>query len=312
MSPFSRAREATSPVVGGGGEGGEEISGAELAGLEVEAGGQEALEVDETSDDGLGAPEEVSPETPQTLLYSTYKIKHGDILGRIANDKALKQSTLISVNKIVNTRALRDYGPQSILRIPNQDGILHTVARGESLSSIAEKYKEYNVTVSAIRTVNELFSDTIQPGEELFIPGAELDGLKLQEINGDVFLWPVASHRITSRFGMRISPITGRRSFHTGIDIGAPSGTPIRSAMPGRVTYAGYNRVLGNHVMIKHHSGYATVYGHMSKIKTRVGSYVAQGQVIGLVGSTGESTGPHLHYTVYKNGKMVNPQLLTH
>ena len=85
-------------------------------------------------------------------------------------------------------------------------------------------------------------------------------------------------------------------------------GTPIYPAMDGKVTTAGYNATYGNYVIITHHSGYKTLYGHMSKITCAKGNFVyAQKTQIGLVGSTGLSTGPHLHFTVYKNGNTINP-----
>ena len=80
--------------------------------------------------------------------------------------------------------------------------------------------------------------------------------------------------------------------------------------MSGTVAKAGWSNVFGNYVIIKHIDGYQTLYGHLSKIKTKKGAFVSQGELIGLVGSTGYSTGPHLHFTVYKNGKLVNPSTL--
>jgi murein DD-endopeptidase MepM/ murein hydrolase activator NlpD len=87
-------------------------------------------------------------------------------------------------------------------------------------------------------------------------------------------------------------------------------GTPIKAAMSGRVSSTGYNDATGNFVVISHHSGYRTLYGHMSVIRVKSGAYVKTGERIGDVGSTGLSTGPHLHFTVYKNGVTVNPRAL--
>jgi murein DD-endopeptidase MepM/ murein hydrolase activator NlpD len=194
-----------------------------------------------------------------------------------------------------------------MLKIPNQDGILHPVRSGETLQSIANRY---NADQEAIKIANELFSDKIAIGKDLFIPGARMDRIRLQEINGDLFIWPVHG-AITSSFGNRRNPFDRSRwEFHNGIDIRARTGTPIRAAMAGRVSSVGFNSVLGNYVIINHHSGYRTLYAHMSVVRTRVGAPVAQGERIGDVGSTGRSTGPHLHFTVYKNGRYVNPRIL--
>ena len=89
-----------------------------------------------------------------------------------------------------------------------------------------------------------------------------------------------------------------------------PMGTLIYAALPGKVTSTGYNATSGNYVIIAHHSGYKTLYGHMSAILCHSGQYVTQDSRIGKVGSTGLSTGPHLHFTVFKNGKQVNPENL--
>ncbi|OPZ88138.1 MAG: Murein hydrolase activator EnvC precursor [bacterium ADurb.Bin429] len=113
--------------------------------------------------------------------------------------------------------------------------------------------------------------------------------------------------RVGSRFGMRYHPILKRKRMHTGVDIGAPSGTPIHAAGAGEVIYAGWRGGYGNTVMIDHGRGRVTLYAHMSSIGVRVGRVVSRGQTIGRVGSTGLSTGPHLHYELRINGTPVNP-----
>ena len=121
------------------------------------------------------------------------------------------------------------------------------------------------------------------------------------------FIWPSYTHVITSYFGMRDHPVTHRYTLHNGIDIGAYYGTAIWAAASGTVTAAGWNDGYGYYVTINHGNGYTTLYGHMSQIAASAGDYVTAGQTIGYVGSTGWSTAPHLHFTVYKNGVAVNP-----
>jgi murein DD-endopeptidase MepM/ murein hydrolase activator NlpD len=239
---------------------------------------------------------------PRILLYDTYSIQRNDYIGSLAEKFGLNEDTLISLNDIKNARLIQI---GQVLRIPNQDGILYTIKNGDTLDTIADKYKSDAI---AIRFVNELFADEALPGTSVFIPGGRLDWMERQEINGDLFIWPVTSRRITSPYGYREWPFGGGRQFHTGIDIGAGTGTPVRAAMSGRVSSAGWDRVLGNHIVISHHSGYRTLYGHLSVIRVRSGAYVGTGERIGDVGSTGVSTGPHLHFTVYKNGALVNPR----
>ena len=118
--------------------------------------------------------------------------------------------------------------------------------------------------------------------------------------------WPVAGP-VVSGFGPRIDPILGVERFHAGIDISASEGTPIHAAAAGTVTRAGGEGDCGYAVTLEHASGLRTHYCHMSQVLVEVGQLVAGGEVVGLVGSTGRSTGPHLHFEVYVNGTLVDP-----
>ena len=123
------------------------------------------------------------------------------------------------------------------------------------------------------------------------------------------FLWPVASYvYVSSRFGLRVHPITGEKKSHTGIDIASNQGTAVYASDGGTVTLAGWNGGYGNCIMIDHGNGYVTLYGHLSSISVSQGQTVSQGTTIGAVGSTGNSTGPHLHFEVLKNGTRIDPE----
>ena len=238
------------------------------------------------------------------LTFTSYTMQRGDIIGNIAMHTGLNEDTLVSVNNVRNTRSMQI---GQVLKIPNQDGIYYTVKQGDTLGGIAERYK---TTASEISIVNELFSDKLAVNANLFIPGARMDWVNRQEINGDLFIWPT-SGRISSGYGYRIAPFGRTRQFHSGIDIAAPTGTPVRAAMSGRVIQVGTNDpVWGHFIVVSHHSGYRTFYSHLSRIRTRAGAYVATGERIGDIGSTGLSTGPHLHFSVFKNGVSVNPTSL--
>ena len=114
--------------------------------------------------------------------------------------------------------------------------------------------------------------------------------------------------RLASFFGTRIDPLYKTPKFHSGLDFSAPQGTPVYATANGRVTTAGnLGNGFGNHVLISHGFGYETLYGHMYRIKTKIGQMVKRGQVIGWVGTTGKSTGPHLHYEVHKSGRTLDP-----
>jgi murein DD-endopeptidase MepM/ murein hydrolase activator NlpD len=125
------------------------------------------------------------------------------------------------------------------------------------------------------------------------------------------FRMPVAG-RMTSPFGYRVHPILGYRKLHTGIDFGAAHGSPIVASAPGQVASAGWDGGYGRAVRINHGGGVLTLYGHMSRLAVSPGQSVAAGQVIGYVGSTGMSTGPHLHYEVHRNGQRINPASFSH
>ena len=118
---------------------------------------------------------------------------------------------------------------------------------------------------------------------------------------------PLANPVITSSFGYRIHPIYGDRRLHAGIDLRATSGTPIYAAAPGEVVYAGWRGGYGNCVIIDHGGGVATLYAHQSSMAVAEGEEVSRGDVIGAVGSTGFSTGPHLHFEVRVDGVPVDP-----
>lgn len=122
--------------------------------------------------------------------------------------------------------------------------------------------------------------------------------------------WPVDGGYVSSEFGGRANPFDGSGDYHPGIDIAEDYGAPIYASASGYVQRAGWYGGYGNYVNISHDYGYSTAYGHMSSIKVNAGDYVEKGQVIGYVGSTGYSTGPHLHFEVLLYGEQVNPRKL--
>lgn len=136
------------------------------------------------------------------------------------------------------------------------------------------------------------------------VPGTGPGGVGLRL--GVAFLWPVRGP-VVSGFGMRLHPILRIRRMHNGVDIAARWGSPIRAAGPGNVVYTGWFGGFGKMVLIDHGSGVSTLYAHMSRILVRPGQRVASGEVIGRVGSTGLSTGPHLHFEIRVNGRPVDP-----
>lgn len=112
---------------------------------------------------------------------------------------------------------------------------------------------------------------------------------------------------VSSRFGMRKDPFSGQARFHRGVDLAAPEGTKVVAALPGRVVFAGYQSGYGNTVVIQHDKGLQTRYGHLKDINVKAGDSVTSENMVGTVGSTGRSTGPHLHFEVIRQGNQVDP-----
>ena len=239
----------------------------------------------------------------ESVTFQTYTVRAGDSISTISRKFGLSNiSTLIAVNDISNVRTLRS-GQK--LRIPSVDGLVYKVQAGDTLNSLSVKY---HVSVEEILDANDLSTETLSTGTELFIPGAKMDSTELKKAMGELFSYPIlASWRLTSKFGPRKDPFTGVASNHTGIDMACPTGTPIRAAMSGIVAYVGWSNIFGNYIIINHGNGYQSLYGHMSQTIAKKGQAVDHNTKIGLVGSTGYSTGPHLHFTIYKNGNLVDP-----
>ena len=237
------------------------------------------------------------------IRYGWHTMKKGEKIATVCANNNITLSTLLAANPTIIDVTEVPAGMK--VKIPSMNGIIYTVSSGDSLSRIAKKY---NVSQVDIEDVNNLVSANLEKGQQLFIPGAKLSESVIEKAMGEKFISPLkAKWYATSAYGSRIDPISKVRKNHTGVDMACPTGTPIYAAMSGTVSTSGWSNVYGYYVIIKHKDNYQTLYGHMSKIIAQKGAKVSQGEKIGLVGSTGYSTGPHLHFTVYKNGALVNP-----
>lgn len=143
-----------------------------------------------------------------------------------------------------------------------------------------------------------------------FLPPFTFDAGEYQEqaqsLMQEEYIIPAVG-RQTSPFGWRIHPVTGGRKLHEGLDLANDEGTPIHAAKSGIVTYAGFKKISGNNIVIRHFDGQETAYFHMSKLKVKEGDFVSQADVIGKMGTTGRSTGSHLHFIIMINGVKVDP-----
>jgi len=187
-------------------------------------------------------------------------------------------------------------------------GVYHRVEPGQTLYRIGQAY---GVDPGEIARVNGIADPTqISVGTCLWVPGASqslsveptLTGLRRGQT-----CWPVHG-RITSKFGMRVHPVSGKRRKHQGLDIAAPIGTPVRVAERGRVRFAGWSEGYGNLLIIDHGRGFETRYGHNSELAVRAREFVYKGQVVARSGSTGVSTGPHVHFEVRISDRPVDPR----
>jgi murein DD-endopeptidase MepM/ murein hydrolase activator NlpD len=262
---------------------------ASYAGLYTQESGNSA------GDDG-----EIPLDMTETFTWKEYRVKKGDTLSEIAKVQELSLGTLIACNSITNARRLRE---GEVLRIPNMDGIPYTVKAGDSLSGISASS---GVPLAVILDVNDLESDVINPGAGLFLPGVRMPQEDIRLALGESFIYPLRGI-LSSSYGWRIDPISKVERFHSAIDLAAPLGTPVKAAMDGKVSRVAVNSVYGIYIIITHPGGYQSLYAHLSAALIKQGASVIQGSKIGEVGSTGYSTGPHLHFGVFKNNKAINP-----
>lgn len=187
----------------------------------------------------------------------------------------------------------------------------HTVKSGENLATIARQYK---TSISNILAHNTLTNSSLKSGQQVNVP-VDKKYYRVMQVTSrkaDVssrMSMPVRG-RLSDAYGWRKHPVYRKRLFHAGIDISAPRGTQISSAMAGTVVYAGWLSGYGKLVVVRHANGLSTRYGHCSTIRVRKGQTVKAGQSIAAVGATGVATGNHLHFEVRRNGRTVNPSTL--
>lgn len=227
-----------------------------------------------------------------------YYIQPGDTLYTLSKKFSVSPSTILDWNDIdpFNLKVGK------ALKIPQPEGILYEVKQGDTLYDISLKFF---TTIEVIKSANNMNNNYIYVGQKLFVPTNKI-GLAFNVYDEDL-IWPVFG-RLTSTYGWREHPIYHKTSFHTGVDLAAPEGTPIFSATEGVVKLAGQYGGYGLAVIVSY-GKYDIVYGHMSKICVYKGQTLSKGELIGRVGSTGVSTGPHLHFEVRINGNHTDPMV---
>jgi murein DD-endopeptidase MepM/ murein hydrolase activator NlpD len=232
------------------------------------------------------------------------------VVAKKQNYWSLARGAKVNIDTIVgfnpDMQHLNAYVGRPVL-LANQRGALHQVAPGESLAGIEERY---GLERGTLRQVNRLGWLGPRSGQVLFLPGVAPKQLtpEMQAIydQRNFFRSPLAG-KYTSLLGTRHDPFTGFSKHHNGVDIKAPFNSLVAAAADGTVSLAGWNSGFGKCVIIEHADGYRTLYGHLNTILVKQGQKVKQYQFIGRVGSTGRTTGPHLHFTIWKNGSLQNP-----
>jgi murein DD-endopeptidase MepM/ murein hydrolase activator NlpD len=253
---------------------------------------------DDKADEDQDAPR--LPPPPVTMAMTSYIVRSGDSIASIAKRFGLYTDTIISANGISEGSTVKQ-GRE--LRIPNINGLIYKAHPGDNLAGIAKKFK---TDTTKLLDANDLDSETITAGQSIFIPGARLPKVAVAQALGQRVAWPVRGP-LSSPFGYRPDPFTGVKRFHAGIDIAVDLGTQVHAAMAGSVEDVGYNVNYGNYVIMNHADGFQTLYGHLSSASVSIGQQLSQGSVVGLSGSTGYSTGPHLHFGLFKRSLALNP-----
>lgn len=236
---------------------------------------------------------------PLKEFVRTHIVSEGETPSQIAELYGIDLDTLFGSNPEVGDKI---YPGNALLIFPGK-GVVHVVEPGDTLWEIASIY---GVEIEQIQSANAMDEWNIFPGEKLLIPGGKRimrNGSFVARRAVERCIWPV-NGEVSSLFGYR----WGR--LHSGIDIIEDIGAPVRAAWRGKITYVGWYGGYGETIVMEHQNGYSTLYGHLSDYAVDVGQIVKAGQIIGYVGSSGNSTGPHLHFEVRREGEAVNPLLV--
>ena len=240
------------------------------------------------------------PERPPALKLFSYRPRPADDLLGLAARTGLPYDSLASLNGIENAQSLRS---RPVVLLPNQPGIFVNLRpQGEFEQILFWLRADRSDQARAIQVTRD---GTSRPF--LFFPGERLHEVERAFFLRVLFRFPVRSGALSSGYGRRRDPFNGHPRFHGGIDIAAQAGTEVLAARGGEVLAAGEDPVLGNYVQLLHEGGYVTLYGHLALIRVALKEKVSSGMIIGTVGSTGQSTGPHLHFEVRRQGSSRDP-----
>lgn len=246
------------------------------------------------------------------VTFTVCQIEKGDNFWKIAKEHNIDIDTLIGANPLWESIVAKV--DQKII-IPSQKGVLHFV---NNVNEIRSLHTLYNVPENNVLTpslflyrIKSLMSKMEKPVGVYIKDARPITDIMTPKLAKEfalreMFRSPLGG-RLTSFFGGRVHPIFRQWGFHNGLDIAAPYNTPVGAARQGVVISTGWMGGYGKAVIIQHDEGFKTLYGHLSSIHVHPGQHVKAGQFIGRVGSTGWSTGPHLHFTLWQYNKLINP-----
>jgi murein DD-endopeptidase MepM/ murein hydrolase activator NlpD len=234
------------------------------------------------------------------LTVYQYVPREGEDLLSLAARCNLPYSTLASLNRLSHPSMVTAGKP---LLLPSTPGIFVP----EDPQSDLERLLASSRTFPTEDDSAEDFVMRLNGTAFYFIPGDEFSATERAFFLNTGFRFPLRSYQLTSGFGMRKNPVTGNMRLHQGLDLAAPAGTEVYAAADGIVTEVGRDSIYGNYIIIKHSGDWVSLYGHLQKVGISLHSAVKSGMLIGWVGSTGQSTGPHLHFELQQNGKARDP-----
>jgi murein DD-endopeptidase MepM/ murein hydrolase activator NlpD len=246
---------------------------------------------------------EKSSQTAPALSIYSYVLPRDTDVFELSAALSLSYDTVVSINRIPNPETIAK--GQTIL-VPSLPGVFVSESPENDLEYLMKSLRAEERGFTKVHVaIKGRYVDF------LFYPGSEFHASERSFFLIAGFRFPLSKGIISSGFGMRTDPFNGRIfKFHPGIDIAAPSGSDVYAARGGRVEFAGWSDVYGNYVRVVHDNHWETLYGHLSKILVVVNQTVKTGELLGLVGSTGLSTGPHLHFEIRKQGVAEDPSTL--
>ena len=236
---------------------------------------------------------------PALRVYS-YRLAEGMDLLSLAARLNLPYDCIATLNGLDNPEAVR---PEIEILIPNQPGIFLWKDPESTFQEIVASISEN--TRAGAEPVRLEMRGSLR--DLLFYRGASFTPIERAYFLNILFRFPLPFGRLTSGYGTRDNPFTGDSEFHKGIDLAAPRGTEVMAARDGEVAMVGFDPILGKTVIVNHEAGYQTIYGHLEEISVRPNDPVRSGTIIGAVGTTGYSTGPHLHFEIRRRGSSRDP-----